>query len=215
MSFFTIATFIRAVILLAAICGLIQYKKLDKATKLLVWLLLVTFTTEALAVFSAYYFHNNNPVYNISSIIKFTITCLYFESIIPQFKTYKLGRKIALAGFTLSIFNTIFFQSLLEVNSYFLAFESITIVGLCLYYFYDYLSQETFTKKLPIHFWFTSLLLTFWSFTFFYWLIAYALMFSDSATISWLSWILFSFNIIYYGGFTIIFLFYKKLSANE
>lgn len=203
------------IIFISLFISLVRYKILDKASKLLFVLILLTFLTEIIAYWSAYYFHNNNPVYNISSIVKFTITCLYFESIIPQFKTHKIGRKVAVAGLILSAFNTVFFQSFLDVNSYFLAFESITIIGLCLYYFYDYLSQDTFSNRLPIHFWFVALLLIFWSFTFFYWLIAYALLYTNAKSISWLPLILFSFNIIYYGGFAVIFLFYKKLSANE
>lgn len=209
------ATLFISVILLSALAGLIQYKKLDKASKAIVLLLTVTFITECLAIWAMFKYEQNNPIYNISSLIRFLITTYYFNNTIEHFRKKKIGIKVAALGSIVFICNTIFLQGLLDVNSFYLAFESITIAGCCLYYFYEYLSGDTYSNKLPVHFWFTSLLLIFWSFTFFYWLIAYALMFADAKNISWLSPILFGLNIFYYSGFAVIFLFYKKLSANE
>lgn len=201
--------------LLATLIGFSKKKHLDKASKVILKLLSFTFIAELLTLWAKYAFKQNNPIYNVSTVAIYVYSCLYFGRVIPSFKKKSIGKKLAIFGVVFAILNTIFFQGIFEVNSFFLAFQSITMVGCSLYYFYEFLSGDTYTNKLPIHFWFTALFLIFWSFTFFYWLIAYALMYANAKNFSWLSWILFSFNIIYYGGFTIIFLFYKKLSANE
>lgn len=201
--------------LIATLIGFIQYKNLDKASKVIVTLLLFNTVSEIVALWAAYYYQENNPIYNIACVITYFITCIYFNLIIKSFRKNNWGIKLGVLGVIFAIIITIFFQGLYEVNSYFMAFQSIVTLGCCLYYFYEFLLADAFQNRLPVHFWFVSTLLTFWSFTFFYWSIGYALMFVNKNNIPILSLTLYIITYVYYISFAVIFLFYKKLSANE
>lgn len=202
----------RIILLIAAIASLIWFKKLDKASKYIAIIITLTLVIETIALSAAYLYEQNNPVYNIFNIADFILLCLYFNTIIKRFQTYKIGLIIASLGTIAAIVNLLFFQSLFLFNTNFLAFESILVVGMSLYYFYDFLQSDTFQKKLPIHFWFVSLLLIFWSFTLFHWLVGITIMYSEGPVADWPYTVNVISNMIIYLSFGILFFNYRKMS---
>lgn len=200
------------ILLFASIMSLIWLKKLDKASKYITTLLCIAFTTEAVALWAAYEFQQNNPAYNISNIISFTVFCAYFNNIIGSFRARKATVIIGAIGVILAVANMIFIQGLYILNTNFLAFESITIVGMSLYYYYDFLKSDTYIKKLPIHFWITSLILIFWSFALFHWLVGVTIMYSKTDTADWPRKIISVVNMLTYLSFGILFFNYRKMS---
>lgn len=200
------------ILLFASIMSLIWLKKLDKASKYIALFLLFTFIVETAALWAAYKFRQNNPIYNIAHIIRFTLLSLFFNESIISFKKKKIGVYSIIWGISVALINLIFFQSLYILNTNFLAFESVTIVAMCLYYFYDFLLTDTYLKQLPIHFWFVSLLLIFWSFTLFHWLVGFYIMYAQNNMSDWTYNIIVVVNMLTYLSFGILFFNYRKMS---
>lgn len=200
------------ILLTATLASLIQYKKLDKASQYIVIFLAFTLCSELIASWAAHQFRQNNPVYNIANLIDYTLICLYFNNTIPSFKRKRIGLTFIITGAILYILNLAFLQSIYILNTNFLAFESTTIVGMCLYYFYDFLKSDTYLKRLPLQFWTTSLLLVFWSFTLFHWLVGFYLMYSKGDISDLPYYITMLVSTLTYLSFGILFFNYRKMS---
>lgn len=213
MSFWLLNRLILLTILLcASVVSLIQFKKLDKASRYIAVLISFTFLVESLALWAAYEFQQNNPIYNTANIIEFVLLTLYFNNSISSFKKRNVGYKIAAAGIIVALFNLFFIQDIFILNTNFLAVESLSIVGMCLYYFYDFLRGDTYLEKLPPQFWATSLLLIFWSFTLFHWLVGFYIMYTNSYVADWPYHIIMVVNALTYLSFGILFFNYRKMS---
>lgn len=201
-----------SVLAIASIASLILIKSQDKASKLISYIVYTAFIIELTAVFAAYIFQQNNPVYNVYNIIQLILYTLYFNSIIPSFKKRGVATVIITIGCISSILNLLFLQDIYTLNTIFLSLESVIIVGMCLYYFYDFLLSDTYLKRLPIHFWFTSFILFYWSFTLFHWLVGFYLMYTNGVAAEWTYHIIMVVNAITYLSFGIIFFNYRKMS---
>lgn len=213
MSWLVSTLLILTVLFTASIASLIHFNKMDKASKYISLMIIISFLGELIATIVVIYFKKNNIIYNISNMLYFFTACLYFNTIIKSFKKNNIGLLIGIAGIVVSLLNILFIQGLHLANTNFWALESIIIVSFCLYYFYNLLlSDETDDKniKLPIYFWYNAILLTFWSFTFFYWLMGITIRTVYHDTTNWLKYLLFGINLITYTGFAVVFIRYKK-----
>lgn len=192
--------------------GLIQYKILDKASKIILTYVFITFITELGAYICTYYYNYNVIIYNAYSIVQFSLLISYFFSSGNIKSNNKKRLIIIISGLFFYIINALLFQSLSNaVNSNFLAFESILITALSLNNLYKILDDESQTKAITTHFLFNSILLTFWSFTMFYWILGLTMYKVLSTASTWLSVMIVFINILTYTGFGLVFLFYKKL----
>lgn len=206
------ALIIIIIVAFATTIGLILFKKQDKASKYVTLYLLSVLATESISLWSAYQYQQNNPIYNIANIIDFILISLFFNYSISSFKKHNTGIKILLGGTFLAVINLLLLQSIYILNTNFLAFESVAIVGMCLYYFYDFLKSDTYITKLPIHFWISALLLIFWSFTLFHWLVGFYLMYTKSNMAEWPYHIITVVSALTYLSFGILFFNYRKMS---
>lgn len=157
-------------LLFTALCGIWRYKKLDTASKILSILICCALINEYAAYYLAIKYKNNLALYDIYSIIEFGILCLYFNKVIDVFIEKKIGIYIGIGGIIFGIMNLIFIQHLNSFNSYFLLFEGLSVIGMCLFAFFRMLLKYDSLKlyKYP-HFWFISIILFFWSITFLTW----------------------------------------------
>ncbi len=168
MTFQAIISYIYLLSLLfASLCSLRRIRTIDAASKIIAILVCCAFINECTAYYLAKKYHNNLPLYTIYSFFEFGILCLYFSKIIDVFIKKKIGIYIGILGIILGILNLIFLQHLYDLNSYFLLFESLSVIGMALFAFFRMLLKQDSLKlnKYP-HFWFTSILLFFWSITF-------------------------------------------------
>ena len=204
----------RVILLIPALASLIQFKKLDKASKYIAALISLNFIVETSAAWGAFVYHQNNIIYNIHGPIDLLIICLYFNTVIESFNKNNTGIIIGVFGAVVAILNVLFIQDIFVLNTNFLALQSVLVVAMCLYYYYDFLLNDTFQKKLPIHFWFTSLLLIFWSFTLFHWLVGLNIA-NNGEIVSWPYTVIMIVISIIYLSFGLLFLNYKKLNADE
>ncbi len=199
------------ILLLTALIGLIHYKKMDKASKVIFGIITLTFFSEAIAFASAIIYKNNLLIYHLFNPIQFYIICYYFNVTIDGFKTNNIGIFLGCAGLVYSIINTLFFQNpFSEMNTNFLIPESILIIAMSLYSFYELLASDIYDVYSNTRFWFSAFLLTFWSFTFCYWLIGPTL-YKTSGNTLWLDTMIWTINILCYSGFAIVFLSFRKM----
>lgn len=204
-------TIYQIVVLIATIIGLIHYKRMDKASKVILWFIVVTFISETAAFSSAIIYNNNLLVYHIYNPIQFLIICYYYNLTIEAFKSRNIGLKLGIIGVLYSTLNTLYFQNpLREMNTNFLIPESILIIAMSLYSFYELLASESYDVYSNNKFWFSAFLLTFWSFTFCYWLIGPSLYKSTKNTL-WLDIMIWAINVLCYSGFAIVFLSFRKM----
>lgn len=196
--------------------GLVHYKKMDRACKIIVWYVVISGLTEVLALISSLYLGTNLFISNVYIIVELTMLIAYFNSIISYLKKTNLGVVIAVACILFSILNWAFWQNPFDVLSTdFLAVEAIVVIAMTLIFFYQSLSSDIYTKQLSSHFWINSLLLTYWSFTFFYWLIGLPIYKSLSDNAIWLDTMINVISLITYAGFGIVFLTYRKKESIE
>lgn len=214
MTWWLIKTIIyQSILLTGSIVGLIYYRRMDKASKIIVLFVSSTFISEAIATFFAVKYHNNIVVFHVYNPIQTVLLSLYFNFSIEKFNKKNIGWIIAGFAVAFSIINSVFIQSIFKVfNSNVLIVESFLVISMCLYSFYDLLSGDDLGELFSnSRFWFTSLLLVFWSFTFCYWLIWHALYKASSQNFLWLSIMIWTINLLCYSGFAIVFLSFRKM----
>lgn len=197
--------------LTASVIGLIQTRFLDKASKLLVFYLALSLVFESLATYHAVQYNNNLAILNRFAPLEFILISLYFGSIISQ-----LSRRIMLFIIAITVIIWLITNQWYPYqdayNTGFLIYESIGTIALCLYYYLDVLSTDD-ARGIGPSFWFVAFLLIFWSFTFFYWLLGFALQNNLGEDGKWMGTMLWVINLVCYAGFGIVFLFYRKLNT--
>lgn len=186
---------------------------MDKASKYLALFIVLTTIVEISALIIKLNNSHNTLLYNIFSVIQLSLVTLFFQSAIKVFQRNNIGWIVICVSFITWIINAIFFQDITKIlNTYFLFYESLCIVGMSLFFFYDSLLNDSHYSVLTPYYIFTSLLLLFWSVTFLYWILflnLYSIIPQEKN--SWLNIFLRTISLITYLGFGLVFLFYKRL----
>lgn len=207
-------TIYQTIICLASIIGLVHYKIMDRAFQLLVIYMIVTFCSEGIAIYCAYVYKNNLPIYHVYALVQYLLLAAYYIHSLKALNRRKIKWLILILGVFFTLVNTSFIQHpLKQLNTNFIVFESFVIILLSLYSFYYLIDEDNIDVKYNPNFWITSLLLIFWSFTFFYWLVGVALYNSMINKPIWLDAMITAINLLTYSGFGIIFLLYPKMKT--
>lgn len=192
--------------------GLYNFPILDKGGKIICLLLFTEIINESIAWYSAKKFHTNIPVYNIYSLIEFSITCWYFNNVIDTFKKRKIGFYICLLGVGLGILDILFLEHINVLNSYFLFLEGFLIIGMCLFAFFRLLLKHDELKLYRYsHFWLISIFLFFWCITYLSWGLYNIIGKNFAEYIPIISFSIWLVNVITYGGIGCIFFLYSKM----
>jgi hypothetical protein len=146
-------------LLLAVFCAVYRFKQVDTGTRYLCLFIWLGAVAETVGWVVALKYRNNMPVYAISSLVTYTVICMYFNSILPGFKRYALGIWIALAGLCLGVWIILKYQPLHVINSSFLFYECLVIVCMALYSMYKRLMATDLRLSLETHYWGASILL--------------------------------------------------------
>lgn len=157
-------------LLFASLCSVVRFRKIDYASKILSLLISCDFVVEIAAYFFAKKYHNNLPLYAIDELVEYGLLCWYFNYVIDVFRKRNIGIYLSLIGICLGILNLKFVQNINSQNSYFLFFEGLLVLGMCLFTFFRLLLDPNFPYLYRYHhFWFTSILVFFWCITFLNW----------------------------------------------
>lgn len=203
------------VIVLAILGGLYKLKYQDSGSKVIVALLCLTLLSEYSAHWAALKFGNNMFVYHFFAPIQLIILGVYFDKV-DRFNRRRIGLFIGTLGAIIAIVNTIYFQPLKMLNSNFLLFEGLIIMGLALYRFQRILTDEKIDIYKYGHFWMIVILIFFWSITYMWWALYSVLHEKNQFLLLFVTDILWVINIITYSaiGFVLLYFSGKRL-ANE
>lgn len=199
-------------ILFSLICSLINFKSLNKSARVLSILIAITFFFELAAEVSARVLHTNMLVYSVFNVVQFFLISVFFNYSIDTFKEKNIGLIIGVFGVVWGGINYLLIESPYRLNSIYLLSEDVVIVAMALYSFYRMLliDDDVILVKQP-NFWFTSLLMFFWTGTFLIWgTFEYLTTLSQFAKSVLLS-VLLAVNVISYVGFGIVFICYNKM----
>jgi hypothetical protein len=200
-----------SLLLITIVIALRQWKILSRADRWMSVLLILTFIQESVAGYLAIHKMNNFPTYHVYTPIELFLIINYFDQSIQIIKDRYVGVYLGLAAVVISIINTLFFQSFYSINSYYLLFEGIVVIGLCMLSFYKLLVREDVVPQKMVLFWISVCFL-------FYWCLSYTDLGMWVATIDRnnlfkkiLAAALYYANILFYLGLATVFFRYKKL----
>jgi hypothetical protein len=195
--------------------SMIKFKKVDRASKLICLLLGMTLLSEAIGYIVAKYYRNNMPVYHFFNPIELFIVSLYFNASIKTFQKRNIGIYIGIMGVVVSAINTLFFQPLHTLNSYFLLFEGFCIICMSLFSFRAMFDDEQMDPVQNPHFWFSAILLLISGITYTNWALFPILGAKMVSILPPLTFILILISIVNYTAFGLVFLLLPQKKQNE
>lgn len=199
----------------AIIAGIYNFKSLDKASRILLFLMLFTFIIESVADYFIVKYNNSNVVYGLFNPIQLLFIAAYYNYSIEGLKKSKIALLIGGVGTMFGFVNYIWIQTPFKMNNFFLLFESLIVIALSLYAFYKMLLEdEQLVLTKYQHFWLTSIQLFFWTATFFIWGLYNYMTVTLGIGASIIHIVLLSVNVIYYVGMGTVFLMYNKMQIS-
>jgi len=203
-------------LLFACACGIQRFNKIDNASRIISILLCCAFLNEGAAYFLAKWQHNNLALHNIYCFIEFGLLSLYFNYIIDVFAKRNIGIYIGVAGVLISFFNAFYIQDVNVLNSYFLFFEGLAVIGMSFFAFFRLLVKNDGLNlfKYP-HFWFLTILVFFWCITFMSWGLYDYINLKFQNTVFNINTILLAIGVITYTSLGIVFILYHKMQKKQ
>lgn len=177
---------------------------------MIVFLLVSTLVSEYIADVLAIKYGNNMVVYHVYAPLHLFLVSLYFNQSIPSFGERHIGWYIGIVGCLVGLANSAFLQPVAVLNSYFLLFAGFVIISMCLYAFYKILENDDIGTLNNPNFWFSFILLFFWSVTYLNWSV-YQLL--SKVVVEYMALVGFALPVISaitYFGFGLVFLLYPK-----
>ncbi len=204
------------VLVLTVFKGILRFRRLDSASKILLLLLAITTTSEFVCLIRIESHLGKAPIYHVYSVIEIILTTAYF---LKTIKSYHFPAKFIISSviwLLLGILNVIFLQPIYKFNSNYLLLESICTIAMSLYTLYTMLVNDTIHNVLKYpHFWTWSLLLLLWSSSFFFWGYYEVLTQKGWAYLPAAANTQAIINILVYFGIGLTFLFYPKTPQTE
>jgi hypothetical protein len=202
--------------LFSSICAIFRFRELDASSKIFSIYVWVSSLNEIVAIFFAKHFHTNISEYDIYCLIEFGLVSVYFNSSIDVFKEKNIGYYVGAVGIILGMINMIFIQGLYILSSYFLVFEGIFIIAMGLFSFFRQLlkNDQLQLHKFP-HFWFTTILVFTWSFTFMFWSLYNYFSFKHDSFSSMIENSIHAVGILFYCSISCVFIFYPKMRKSH
>lgn len=204
-----------ALLLIVCSIGLIRYRRMDKAFRLLVLLMLITLCCEVLALLADKLWHNNMPLYHVFTFVELScIIWYYFYSVGHEKKKVNPWGIIVGLGIV-TLLNIIFLEPITTLNVNMLLVEGFVISLIALSALFRIFRNDEIVE--PIyngHFWIWCLLLLFWCFTYFFWGF-HKLLMIDPVRMKMLFKIQWLLNIATYAGIATVFLLHPFLTQKR
>jgi len=196
------------ILTLCVFIGVLSYRLFDRETKLIFYLILLSFVSEFLTKLV-----EKEIIYHFIALFYIIIITLYFLYTVKSKHKKQLFVANAVLWVFFEIINCVFFEPLTELNSNILSLISFVIILQSLFALYKILSDDSIVKLFSyVHFWFWTFFLLLWSCTFFFW--AYIKILNKTGWI-YLDTVLIlqiCLNIIVYLSMGFVLFFYPKKS---
>jgi hypothetical protein len=152
--------------------GVKRYTSFDKATRLILYVAIVSFVIELIALYTEIKYRNNLPIYNIASVIYLLLLGLYFSKIITLFNTDAFRKLYSIAILLIWIATLFYEKSLFVLNSAFMIIVGIVVICFSILSIDNIVSVQSkryFKLTTSIHFWFAVVFLFYWCITILQW----------------------------------------------
>lgn len=195
-----------ALLALSLFYGIHKYKQIDLASKTIVILLAITLLSESVAIYMGKMYHNNMPVYHFFNPVQLFVISLYFNRSIEYFKRYNIGIYIGFFGILMSALNSLFFQPINTLISYFLLFEGFCIIFMSLFSYRSMFEDVEMNVVRNPHFWFSSIFLFLSGVTYFNWALYSFIGIKMIEIMPFLNTLILVVNMIAYASIGLVFL---------
>ncbi len=134
-------------ILLPLAIGIIKYRQLSDAAKLVHWYLIISalFTGISLLI-SRYYHENSMPVTHVFTLIELGLITFFYKTLFSADKKNSFYNYIILVFAVVCVINALYFQSIYTYNSYTKSIEAIICILFAMKYFAAIASGSSSTK---------------------------------------------------------------------
>lgn len=200
---------------LSLLIGLLRYKHCDTASGIIILLLAVTLISELTSYYFAVTYSNNMPVYHVFNPTELLIISFYFNFSIKAFRRKNIGIYIGLIGVVLGIINTVFFQPIKSLNSYFLLFEGFTVIFMSLFSYREMFEDIHVNAARNPHFWFSSIFLFISGVTYSNWALYGFVGAEMTEIVPSINFIILTVSTIAYACFGIVFFLIPKMNNSE
>lgn len=131
-----IAVIVPVSILLPLCIGIIKYRQLSNAAKLVHWYLIISavFTGISLLI-SRYYHENSMPVTHVFTLIELGMITFFYKTLFKTDKKNSFYNYIILVFAVVCVINALYFQSIYTYNSYTKSIEAIICILFAMKYF--------------------------------------------------------------------------------
>jgi len=157
-------------LIIAAVIGLLYFKKVDKTFRWVCLLIILTLISELIAKYFSLHRKPNGIVYIIFTPVEYFVYVMIYTSFFDDKKWSKiLFTSVACLVFA-GIINTIFFQPAIETPTNTMNIESVLLVVLSLKLFINIREKPVYENVLSEGvFWFNSAVLIYYSFDILFW----------------------------------------------
>jgi hypothetical protein len=198
-------------LLITAGYAVYRWELLSNADRWICVLLCLTLVQECIAGHLLFTYRNNFFTYHIYTPIELFVIVNYFVRSIGLGNSEYTGVWLGIAGIMLSLINSLLLQSFYQINSYYLLFEGLVVLGFCLISFYRLLIKDDVVPGRMVHFWITICFLFYWSLTYANLGLYGAQVGKNSLLTKIFDVTLYSANLLFYFGIALVFVRYKKL----
>ncbi|HVW96693.1 MAG TPA: hypothetical protein VHA56_12055 [Mucilaginibacter sp.] len=212
MAYHTRMTLLLLVTALPVLVGAFRFPLLNKSGKIFYGLCVFSLATESAAYYTAVQYHSNIMVYNVCNVGQMFLACLFFNQAIPGFRKRNIGMAIGILSVILGLLNFLYLQPVQEIADYFLLYQALVMIGLCIIGLLPALKLQYPDKNVQaVDFWFIVILGSYRTVTYF--------LFSVIKFYTWRSpdlalectWGLYAASVLWSLGATVVFLNYPKL----
>ncbi len=200
----------------ATVAGIVRYKMLDTAMKVIVFLMLATTVCElfSYAMRTIKDYPLRYSVFHIYAVVEIFLQSLFFIYAIHPRNYRRLIIAAALLWPTLGLLNVVFLQSFGELNTNMLMVESFSTITMSLYFIYWFIKndQVILLYQHP-HLRVAALLLLLWSSAFFFWAFIKILYSNHWPYYNLIDHTSTTINTLVYTGIALTFLLYRPKHA--
>lgn len=197
----------------AAVAGVVRYKRLDTAMRVIVYLMLATSVCElfSYAMRTMKDYPLRYSVFHIYAVVEIFLQSLFFIYAIQPRHYHKLIIASALLWPTLGLLNVLFLQSFGELNTNMLMVESFSTITMSLYFIYWFIKND----QVMLLYWHphirvAALLLLLWSSAFFFWAFIKILYSNHWPYYNLIDYTSTVINTLVYSGIALTFLLFPK-----
>jgi hypothetical protein len=204
-------------LIVAATCvtGFIRYRRLDKGTRVILAILVLTIISEGLSALGDYFIYYKSYFYHVFNLLQLMLITTYFANTI-KFRNKGIIAIVCLFYVVLEVLNDIFFQPLTKLNTNFISLECLLIVPMALYSLFRILIDDSIEKlQTYVHFWLWTILLLLFSSSFFFWQFVVYFYKHNELFYNISNYIHQIANLILYTGIFLVFLYYPKMVRDE